>query len=180
MSSESVQQKAGFRERFVHELEQYLLVTIFLFFFFGSFTTYRRLVLAEYEIGYLDYGWALLKALVLGKVILIGEILHVGERFRDRPLLLSTLWKTMAFGLLILAFAVLERVVGAALHHRPIAEEFQLTGRQGYELLARTNLEVVALIPLFAFRELGRVLGEGKLRELFLSGPGASAGSTPG
>src|SRR5215471_4550271 len=180
MSSQNAQQRAGFRERFVHELEQYLLVTIFLFFFFGSFTTYRRLVLAEYEIGYLDYGWALLKALVLGKVILIGELLHVGERFHERPLLVSTLWKTLMFGLLILAFAVLERVVGAAIHHRPIAEEFQLTGRQGYELLARTNLEVVALIPLFAFRELSRVLGEGKLQALFFKGPRAAAQTGPG
>ena len=177
MSSDSVQQKLGFRERFVHELEQYLLVTAFLFFFFGSFTVYRRLVLAEYQIGYLDYGWALIKALVLGKVILIGELLHVGERFHERPLLVSTLWKTLAFGLLILAFAVLERVVGAAIHHRPIAEEFQLAGHW-YELLARTNLQVVALIPLFAFRELGRVLGEGKLKELFLAGPPASAGAS--
>jgi len=178
MSPDAAQHKAGLRERFVHELEQYLLVTIFLFFFFGSFTTYRRLVLAEYEIGYLDYGWALVKALVLGKVILIGELLHVGERFRDRPLLISTFWKTVTFGLLILAFGVLERVVGALIHHRPIAEEFQLTGRQGLELLARTNLEIVALIPLFAFRELGRVLGEGKLLALFLQGPGAAAAAS--
>ena len=180
MSSSDVKQKAGLRERFVHELEQYVLVSLFLFFFFGSFTLYRRLVLAEYEIGYLDYGWALIKALVLGKVILIGEILHVGERFQNRPLLLSTLWKTLMFGLLILAFGVLERVVGALLHHRPIAEEFQLTGSQGYELLARTNLEIVALIPLFAFRELGRVLGEGKLQALFLRGPRAAALTSPG
>jgi hypothetical protein len=174
MSPDATQHEAGLRERFVHEMEQYLLVTIFLFFFFGSFTTYRRLVLAEYEIGYLDYGWALIKALVLGKVILIGELLHVGERFRDRPLLLSTFWKTVSFGLLILAFGVLERVLGALIHHRPIAEEFQLTGHQGYELLARTNLQIVALIPLFAFRELGRVLGEGKLLALFLRGPQTS------
>ena len=75
-----------------------MLVATFLFFFFGSFTTYRRLVLAEYQIGYFEYGWALLKALVLAKVILIGEILHLGERFHDRPLLVSTLWKTLMFG----------------------------------------------------------------------------------
>jgi hypothetical protein len=31
-------------------------------------------------------------------VILIGEILHLGERFHDRPLLVSTLWKTLMFG----------------------------------------------------------------------------------
>jgi len=172
--------KAGLRERFIHELEQYLIVSFFLLFFFASFTLYRRLVLAEYEIDYLDYGWAVIKALVLGKVILIGELLHLGERFQDRPLLVSTLWKTFMFGLLILAFAVLERVVGSLIHHRPIAEEFQLTGNKGYELLARTNLQVVALIPLFAFREIGRVLGEGKLLALFLRGPRAAALTRPG
>jgi len=31
----------------------------------------------------------------------------------------------------------------------------------------------VALIPLFAFRELGRVIGEDRLEALFLRGPAA-------
>ena len=175
MSSNSTKKDATLRERFIHEMKQYFLVTIFLFFFFGSFTTYRRLVLAEYHIGYFEYGWALLKALVLAKVILLGEILHLGEGSRDRPLLVTTLWKTLIYGLLIAAFAVVEHLVGAVIHHRPVGDEFQLTGRHGYELLARIQLEVVGLIPLFAFRELARVLGEGKLQELFFRGPGASA-----
>jgi hypothetical protein len=174
-SSDNVPQKAGLRERLIHEMEQYVLIAAFLFFFFGSFTTYRRLVLAEYQVGFVEYGWALIKALVLAKVILIGELLHLGERFRDRPLIVATFWKTLIFGLLIAAFAILERVVGALVHHTSIAEELHLTRQEGYELLARTNLEVVALIPLFAFRELARVMGEGKLWDLFLRGPRASA-----
>ena len=181
MSSQSPSKKPELRQRLVHELEKYLLVATFLFFFFGSFTTYRRLVLAEYQIGYFEYGWALLKALVLAKVILIGEILHLGERFHDRPLLVSTLWKTLMFGLLIAVFAVLEHVVGALIHHRPIGEELRLGGREGlYEILARTNLEAVALVPLFAFRELGRVLGERRIRDLFLRGPSRSAPAQQG
>ena len=55
-----------------------------------------------------------------------------------------------------------------SLRFHAVHSRYQLTRAQGYELLARTNLEVVALIPLFAFRELGRVLGEGKLQALFL------------
>jgi hypothetical protein len=173
MATESVQGKAGIRERFIHEMKQYLVVVIFLFFFFGAFAAYRRLLLASYEIAYVDYGWALIKALVLGKVILIGELLHVGERFDERPLIISTVWKTLMFGLLIVAFAVLERLVGAWIHHRPLAEEFSFTGPEGYEVLARIPLQIVALVPLFAFRELGRVLGEERLEALFLRGPAA-------
>ena len=176
MTSETVQPKAGLRERFIHEMKQYLVMVIFLFFFFGAFTAYRRLILASYEIDYVDYGWALIKAIVLGKVILIGELLHVGERFEGRPLIVSTLWKTLVFGLLIVAFAVLERLVGAWIHHRPLSEEFSFTGPEGYELLARIPLQIVALVPLFAFRELGRVLGEERLEALFLRGPAARPG----
>ena len=176
MTSETVQPKAGLRERFIHEMKQYLVMVIFLFFFFGAFTAYRRLILASYEIDYVDYGWALIKAIVLGKVILIGELLHVGERFEQRPLIVSTFWKTLMFGLLIVAFAVLERLVGAWIHHRPLSEEFNFTGPDGYELLARIPLQIVALVPLFAFRELGRVLGEERLEALFLRGPAARPG----
>jgi hypothetical protein len=176
MTSHAADAKPGLRERFIHEMKRYLVVVLFLFFFFAGFATYRRFILASYEIDYVEYGWALIKALVLGKVILIGQLLHLGERFHDRPLILSTLWKTLIFGLFIAAFAVLERVVGAFIHHRPLADEFSFSGPDGYELLARIPLQVVALIPLFAFMELGRVLGEDRLEALFLHGPAAQPG----
>jgi len=176
MSPETAEAKPGLRERFMREMRRYLVMAAFLSVFFGAFTTYRRLVLAEYQIGYFEYGWAIFKALILAKVILIGELLHVGERFEDRPLAISTFWKTLSFGLLIVAFAVVERVVAALIHHRPLGEEFQLAGPQGYEMLARIPLEVIALVPLFAFRELARVLGEERLEQLFLHGPGRQTG----
>lgn len=64
-------------------------------------------------------------------------------------------------------FVFLEHVVSALLHHRSVASEFQLTGGQGYEMLARVQLMLVAFVPFFAFREISAVLGEGKLVELF-------------
>lgn len=163
------------KQRVKHDFEQYVAVAVFLFFFFGSVTTYRRLVLAEYHIGYFEYGWGLLKALVLAKVILIGELLHLGKRFERGPMIWSILWKTLLFALFILAFAVLEHVVAALIHHRGVRGEFQFSGPQGYELLARVQLELVALLPLFAFKELARVLGEGKVNQLLFGHGGATA-----
>lgn len=168
------------KSRAKHELEQYLAVAVFLFFFFGSLTSYRHLVLAEYQISYFDYGWALVKALILAKVILIGEIFHLGKRFEGRRVVFAILGKTLVFSLFIAAFAVCEHVVSALVHHRAVADEFRLTKQQGYELLSRIQLEVVGLLPLFAFKELGRVLGEGKIGALLFGREGEAAAKESG
>jgi hypothetical protein len=91
--------KEVLKQKIVHETREYLFNAAFLACFFVSLTTYRKLVLAEYQIGYFEYGWALLQALILSKVILIGEALHIGERFQGRPLIVSTLWKSLVFAL---------------------------------------------------------------------------------
>lgn len=175
MSSENAGRGQDLKGRVKHELVQYVSVAVFLFFFFGSLTTYRRLVLAEYHIGYFAYGWALVKALILAKVILIGEIFHLGKRFERRRMIWSILGKTLVFGLFIAAFAVCEHLISALIHRETFQDEFRLTREQGDELLARVQLEVVALLPLFAFKEMARVLGEGKITEmLFHRGPEAA------
>jgi hypothetical protein len=175
MSSTVIAQKSDIWQRLGHEMKKYVAIVLYLAFFFGSVVNYERLVLAGYHIGYTEFGVAIVKALVLGKVILIGEALHVGERFRGRALWLPVLWKTFVFSLFIAAFVVVEHLVGAAVHHRTLAEEFQFVTQHRDIVLARIQLETVALVPLFAFMELGRVLGERELHSLFLHGPTAAA-----
>jgi hypothetical protein len=165
--------KAGVKERLKHETEEYLTIAAFLAAFLVSLTTYRKLVLAEYHIGYFAYGWALGEALIIAKVILIGQAMHLGERFRGRPLIVSTLWQSFVFGGLSAAFVLAEHVVSALLHHRPVASEFQLSGGQGYEILARIQLMFVVYIPFFAFREVSRELPDGELLRRFFKGPSA-------
>lgn len=90
--------------KFLVEMRKFAIVASFLFFFFGAFATYRRLILSEYQIDYFQYGYALIQALVLGKVVLIGEIFQLGERFHGKPLIFPTLYKTFSFSILVLVF----------------------------------------------------------------------------
>jgi hypothetical protein len=53
---------------------------------------YRRLTLAEFGLTYLHYGFAFIEALIIAKVILIGDAFRLGRRFEDR--LLSFPWST--------------------------------------------------------------------------------------
>jgi hypothetical protein len=60
-------------------------------------------------------------------------------------------------------------VIAGLLHEKNPLGSFQETKSAGRdELLARTLVMLVAFVPLFAFSETARVVGEGRLRELFL------------
>lgn len=179
-------QRKHVRQVIVHATEEYLAISAFLAAFFLALTTYRTVLLAEYQIPYVRYGYAVVEALILGKVILIGEVIGVGRRFQDLPLMVSTLGKTFSFSLLVALFSMLEHLVEALVHREPLAKAFPaLAGRPGADILANVIVTLVAFIPLFAFREIGRVLGEGKLHALFFrrrppSGAGSGVGSLYG
>jgi len=165
---EAADRKSHIRQVVVHETEEFLAISAFLAAFFIALTTYRTVLLAEYQVAYVRYGYAIVEALILGKVILIGEAIGIGRRFHDQPLMISTLWKTFTFGIFVALFAILEHLVESWIHGESLASAFPaLAGKTGLDLLARVIVTLVAFIPLFAFRETGRVLGEGKLFELF-------------
>jgi hypothetical protein len=164
----SANSKAVLKQKISHEIKQFLMIFLYLALLIGYFNTYKWLLMAEYHVGYFDYGYAVVEALVLAKIIMVGESLGIGERFSDRPLIFPTLYKTMLFALCVLAFNILEHFITGFLHGKGLAEVFHEAISLGrYEILARLLMMFVAFIPFFAFREAGRVLGEVKLFELF-------------
>jgi hypothetical protein len=156
------------KEKALRELRLFIIVTVYLVFLLGSFTLYRRLTYAELGIGYLTYGFKFIEALVIAKVILIGEALGLGRSSEQRPLIVAVAVKTFLFTILILAFNVLEKAVEARVHGEPWSQAIlSFTDKGIDEMLARTLVLVIALIPFFAFLELNRALGPGKLQALF-------------
>ncbi len=63
------------RQRLREELKTYWIITLYLWLFLGLFTVYRRLVLAETGTPYLHYGLALVEAMIIAKVVLVGRML---------------------------------------------------------------------------------------------------------
>lgn len=160
--------KVRWKQKIVSEMIEYYLNVIYLACFFSLFTWYKRLILAAYQISYLDYGVSVIEALVLAKIIMIGDVLRLGRGVQERLLIFTTLYNTVVFSIWVLLFHVLEYMVGGLLQGKGLAGGFEeIMSRGKYELLARCMMVFFAFIPFFAFRELGQVLGEGKLRELF-------------
>jgi hypothetical protein len=161
MNNEKLKEGA-FKQKIIHELKTVGWVSLYLALFFCALCTYSMLVLNEFNIEnyYFRYGFAIVNALVIAKIILIGEYARVGRGHENKPLIVSALWKAFLFGLLVAAFHILEEVVKRLAFRERISVRIN-------EMLIRNLVVFSFLIPFFAFWELRRVLGEGKLFDLF-------------
>jgi prepilin signal peptidase PulO-like enzyme (type II secretory pathway) len=175
------EKSTGWKPRIRHELVEYFTNFVFLSLIFGAFTWYRRLTLAEYHIAYAHYGIALIEALVLAKIIMIGDIFSLGRRLEDRPLVFPTLYKAFTFSLWVAVFGAGEHIVEGLLRGAGLTGGIQKLMSQGkYEISAKALLMFFAFIPFFAFREMERVLGEGTIRTLFFRRRESAESGLPG
>ncbi|HPO17873.1 MAG TPA: hypothetical protein PLO07_01660 [Rubrivivax sp.] len=180
MADSETMHSKSLKERAVEELKAYWVITIYLWLFLGSFTVYRRLILEETGVAYLHYGVALIEALVIAKVVLIGRVFGFSRRFDHLPLIVPVIYKSLLFALMVLLFGVLEKTIDGLIHHEGLAGGLHQIAEVGrYEIGARTLMLTVALVPFFAFSELGRVLGGGELGAFFFAKRDAPAGAAP-
>lgn len=157
--------KPGFKQKAKQEFKDFVLIAAYLAVLFCVLSTYAMLLLRKYEISYLNYSFAIINALVIAKVILIGEMVHFGREAEGKPLYQSVLYKAFVFGLLVFAFHFVEEFVKRVIHGEPSGTVWDRIDAN--DLIAKSILIFCAFIPLFAFRELDRVMGEDKLHALF-------------
>ena len=159
--SRTAAQKADLKQKAKHEAKELLYVLLYLAFFFCALATYTMLMLKEYEVPYWNYAFALINSIVIAKVILIGQVMHLGEKYEHKPLLLSAVWKAFMFALFALAFHFVEELVKRLIHGANLAEASRSIRIE--QLLGHTLVVFCTFITLFAFMEFRRVLGRGTL-----------------
>jgi len=143
----------------------------YLAFFFAVFITYKRLVLAEQNIVYTEWGFGLINALVLGKVVSIGSMMRLGHWFENRPLIWSILGRSLMFTVWLAIFNAIELSVKGFFHTytmQGITDSLSHIGT--YEYFGGSLIVFTAFIPFFAIHELSRVLGPKVVLDIFLKG----------
>jgi hypothetical protein len=154
------------KQKAKHELKEMLVLFCYLAFFFCALTAYDMFLLERYDIEYLAFGFALINALVITKVIMIGEYAKLGKRHEDKQLWISIIWKAFIFGLLVFAFHVVEEVIKRLIHGADVSaasRDIRL-----HNFAARSIVIFCVFLPLFAFREFRRVLGDEEFQGLLL------------
>lgn len=165
------------KQKALHELRELVGLSLYLIFFFCALATYRMLLLRDYHVVSLTYGFALINALVVAKVIMIGEYAKVGKRYEAKPLLLSVLWKALLFSLLVLVFHFAEELFKHLLHGERFSGAFNEIRID--DLLGRGLVIFCTFITLFGFREFRRVLGEEKFQAILFGSEEAGKSDLP-
>lgn len=156
------------RNFLAHEMSEYFFNFVFLAVFLVAFTWYRRLILAAYHIQYTGYWMPLIEAAILAKVIMIGDALRVGRAFRDKPLAITTVYRTVVFSLLVGLFSLLEHIVEALVQGKTAAQGIEAIKSKGLdEVLGWCVVIFAAFLPFFAMKEIERVFGTEKVRRMF-------------
>jgi hypothetical protein len=166
---EKSDKKRNWKQKLLHEFTEYLINVVYLTLFFSVVVLYRRLVLAEHGIIVEDYFAGLIKALVIGKVIMIGAFIRISRSYENRPLIIPTIYKAILFTLWVMVFDIGEVYIGALIKTTNLAEAFAfLKDRVNLTWLGAALVIWVSFLPFFAMKELSRVMGSGKFRSLFL------------
>jgi len=158
----------SWKEKISHEMVEYGVNVIYLTLVFAVFTQYRRLLLAAHDIIYTNYWVAVIQALILGKVIMIGSLFRLGRGLEEKPLIYPTLYKAAVFTIFIAVFTVVEHAIKGLWRGSGITGGIEdLLARGHHELIATLLVYFVALIPFFGVKELGRVFGQERIWALF-------------
>ncbi|MGB2628827.1 MAG: hypothetical protein WAK20_18735 [Candidatus Acidiferrum sp.] len=153
--------KRTLKQRVIHGMREYVIISLYLFVVFSVLAAYNTVILAEHQIDLVSQGLALINALALGKVILVGQELNLANRFRDAPLIYPTLLKSFVYTLLLACFKIVEETALDLYHDKPFGAAFAGGDWKGF--LSLSVLLFVVLIPFFGFTELRRVMGDDRL-----------------
>jgi hypothetical protein len=151
-------------ERLQHELREYLALAVYLYVCFGALLLYKSAILAGTGVSYAPFGLAVVKALVLGKFLLLGQAANLGNRHLRRSMAFMIVKKAVLFAGLLIGLSIVEEAVVALVHSEAV--ETSLVAHLGEKLpetLATCLVLLLVLIPYFAFQEIGRTLGDGTM-----------------
>ena len=152
------------------EVTNFLGIAVYLFLLLGMMALHEAVVSAKDGIEYHFYGFTIINALILGKVILIADDLHFAALVRERAPVYSILVKSAAFTILLVVFDIIEEEIVGMFKGKSFGESFPHIGDGSPRaFIYMIIIFFIGLIPFFSYKEIGRVFGERELRSLFFT-----------
>jgi hypothetical protein len=154
-------------ERGIDEFRRFLVMFVYLWIVFGLFVLNETIILGERHLSFTTQGFVLINAAVMAKVMLIAEAFRLGRRFEHLPLIYPVFLKSALFAAVFIAFHALERILVGVLGGRSVVDSIpHIGGGTLSDVLTVWASMAISLLPFFALREIGRIVGEGRLWEL--------------
>ena len=157
----------------LHEFRQMLPPTIFFFLGFNLILFTKRLILEDYLIQFTGFFLATVSALVIGKAVLVAEMMPLLRRFDGEPLAKPILFKTVVYTLLVFVARLLEAfihyVAGGGVVGRGGFIEEQLGSFSWHRFIATQMWIFVLFLAYVTANEFNQLLGDGELFKIFFT-----------
>ncbi|PZN71849.1 MAG: hypothetical protein DM484_25465, partial [Candidatus Methylumidiphilus alinenensis] len=105
-----------------HEFLSLLPPTIFFFITFSLMVVSKQLILKEYNVPFSGWANALIGALIVGKVVLLTDMLRFVNRFPDKPLMYNVAWKTSIYFIATMLFRYVEHIAPLLMKSESLAQ----------------------------------------------------------
>ncbi|WP_020066513.1 hypothetical protein [Paraburkholderia caledonica] len=156
-------------QKLKHELIKALPPTIFFFIILHIVALVRALMIRGTGISVPSSASVLLASLILGKSVLVADMLPFINRFPDKPLIWNVSWKTLIYALVALAVHYLERLYdywkeagGLAGANQALWTEINWPRFWAVQILLVTLIFNYCVIA-----ELARAVGRDRLKRIF-------------
>jgi hypothetical protein len=160
--------KASLKQRIGDELKDFAISAAYLYVCFTAVAYFKFAILQAQGIAFAPFVFAATKALICAKFMSLGYMAKLGDRHKKLPLIWPVLRKSFGFLLLLLVLDAAEEVIVGLMHSRSImASLMEVSGGTPEQLIARSVMLLLILVPFFALRELGNVVGRRTLLRVF-------------
>ena len=150
----------------IDETRKLFQIFLYIWILLSLFSLHKALVFNEDILTY-QQGCALINAWALAKVVLIGQRLSLGDRFRGKPLVYAIMFQAAIFAITLLIFYIIEETLIGMWHGKTFVESIPAIGDGTLQAIIITVIIMFfALIPFFAFTELEQAIGRDILRQL--------------
>ena len=127
---------------------------------------YKAAILHGQGVTYTPFGLSVIKALILGKFPLFGEMARLGDRYHRRRLIYVILHKAVLFLLLLLVLTAIEQLIESAIHGLAFIAVFADFVNHLPEVVATSVIMLLILIPYIGVKEFIGVLGRDRFRQM--------------
>jgi hypothetical protein len=160
----------SFQQRALRELRNFALLAVYLWICFGAIVFLRDAMLRFQGVSYLPWGFALIKAMIIAKFVMLGEMLHSKKAGAHDRLLVSVARKLLFLLVLLVILTFIEEVVSALIHGEELTQAVtRAAARDSLQLTAKVFIMLLILLPYVGLRAIGETLGEDKLRDLLFA-----------
>jgi hypothetical protein len=153
-----------------HEFLKVLPPTIFFFVILHIVALIRSLMIKGSGVDLPVSASVLIAALILGKSVLVADMLPFINRFPDKPLLWNIIWKTLMYALVALLVHYLERLYDYWKEAPNLMEANSLLwASMSWPRFWAVQILLITLIFMYCvIAELARVIGKDRLKVMFV------------